>query len=86
MRVAGGGAGAGRAADGQLWRVEGWRGAREWGRNLLPSGPVVGGESHPSPFRLQPGWQLPGAEKERSGLRDLQWTVFYPGTGLCGSG
>lgn len=38
-----------------------WKGAREeWGRNPLPSGPVTGGESHPSPSRLQPGWQLRG--------------------------
>lgn len=35
----------GRAALGG----KGWRGAHEWGRNLLPSGPVTGGEAHPSP-------------------------------------
>lgn len=33
----------------------------------------------PPPSRLQPGWQLPGAEEERSGLRDLGWTVVYTG-------
>jgi hypothetical protein len=43
----------------------GWRGAWAWGRNLLPSGPVTGGESHPSPSRLQAGWQLLGAESDR---------------------
>lgn len=60
----GGGVAAGREADRQCWGVEQGKGAREWGRNRLPSGPVTGGESHPSPYRLQPGWQLPGAEKE----------------------
>ena len=43
----------------------GWRGAREWGRNRLPSGPVTGGESHPSPLP-SPAWlAAPGAEEER---------------------
>lgn len=44
-----GGVGARCEAGGQPSGGEGWRGAREWGRNLLPSGPVTGGEAHPSP-------------------------------------
>lgn len=59
--AAGAGAGAEWAADRQPEGGRRWRGAREeWGRNPLPSGPVTGGESHPSPSRLQPGWQLRG--------------------------
>lgn len=50
----------------------GWRGAREWGRNRLPSGPVTGGESHPSPLP-SPAWLAApgGGGGKRSGLRDL---------------
>lgn len=54
-----GGVGAKCEADGQPSGGQGWRGAREWGRNLLPSGPVTGGEAHPSPrpARLgSPAW------------------------------
>lgn len=58
----------------------GWRGAREWGRNRLPSGPVTGGESHPSPLP-SPAWLAApgGGGGKRSGLRDLGWTVVYTG-------
>lgn len=60
----GGWVGGGRA--GALPGVARWRGARDGGRDRLPSGLVTGGESHPSPSRLQPGWQLPGAEEARA--------------------
>lgn len=65
----------------------GSRGAQEWGRNRLPSGPVTGDESHPSPLPT-PAWLAApeGGGGKRSGLRDRGWTVLYPGTGLCFSG
>lgn len=65
-REAAGAVGAEWAADGgQPPGVERWTGARPWGRNRLPSGPVTGGEAHPSPSRLRPGWQLRGRRREK---------------------
>lgn len=86
-REAAGGAGAEWAADRPPSGVERWKGAREWGRNLLPSGPVTGGESHPSPSRLQPGWQLRGRRRGKGSQgpwmdRPLSWDrTARPGEG-----